>query len=184
MPHDIIYDKQVSPSVASLSQSNARSARMSSPPLFATSSPNGATLTSFFLPSSCNYALHRHPDYFADPHRFLPERWLPGTPAHAEQLSKPGPAMTPFGIGSRHCPGRSMALLNVSLIIARAVWLYDFRKADGEVGRARGGSPTVPKGRRRVNEFQLQATTTSMSEGPYLVFRDRLDNDERCVAAT
>lgn len=134
---------------------------------------DGPTLTSYFLLPSCIYAIHRHPDYFADPHRFLPERWVPGTLAHAEQLSKPGPALTPFGIGSRNCPGRSMALLNVSLIIARTLWQYDFRTADGELGRIGEGSPTAPKGRQRVNEFQLMATITSMSDGPYLVFHDR-----------
>lgn len=152
-------------------------------PLFATSSPSRAN-ANIILPTSCIYAIHHHPDYFADPHRFLPERWLSGTPAHAEQLSKPGPAMAPFGIGSRNCPGRSMALLNVSLVIARAIWLYDFRKADGKLGRVGEGSPTAPKGRQRVNEFQLQATITSMSEGPYLVFQDRLEKDRGCVAAT
>lgn len=128
--------------------------------------------------------MHRHPEHFADPHRFLPERWVLDTPAHAEQLSKPGPAMTPFGIGSRSCPGRSMALLNVSLIIARTIWLYDFRTADGGLGRIGEGSPNAPRGRQRVNEFQLNATITSMSEGPYLVFQDRLENDGRRAAAT
>lgn len=139
-------------------------------------------LTSF-LPTSCIYAIHRHPGYFADPHRFLPERWLPGTPAYAEQLSKPGPAMSPFGIGSRNCPGRSMALLNVSLVIARTIWLYDFRKADGELGHVGEGSASASRGRQRVNEFQLQATITSMGKGPYLVFRSRLEKDGRDVAA-
>lgn len=131
------------------------------------------------LHPSCIYAIHRHPEYFADPDRFLPERWLPGTPAHAEQLSKPGPAMTPFGIGGRNCPGRFMALLNVSLAIARTIWLYDFRKADGKLGSVGEGSPTAPVGRQRVNEYQLQATITSMGDGPYLVFQDRLGMDRR-----
>lgn len=77
-----------------------------------------------------------------------------------------------------------MALLNVSLIIARTIWLYDFRTADGGLGRIGEGSPNAPRGRQRVNEFQLNATITSMSEGPYLVFQDRLENDGRRAAAT
>lgn len=76
-----------------------------------------------------------------------------------------------------------MALLNISLVIAHAVWLYDFRLANGDLGRVGEGSPTAPEGRQRVNEFQLQATITSMSEGPYLVFRDKLDKKRDNVEA-
>lgn len=72
-----------------------------------------------------------------------------------------------------------MALLNVSLAIARTIWLYDFRKADGKLGSVGEGSPTAPVGRQRVNEYQLQATITSMGDGPYLVFQDRLGMDRR-----
>lgn len=68
-----------------------------------------------------------------------------------------------------------MALLNVGLVIARTMWNYDFRLAPGDLGRVGEGSRSAPsEGRRRVNEFQLQSTITSMSDGPYLIFRRRL----------
>ena len=66
-----------------------------------------------------------------------------------------------------------MALLNVGHLLARTLWQYDFRTADGEMGRVGEGSARASEGRRRVDEFQLRATITSMSEGPYLVFRSR-----------
>ena len=68
-----------------------------------------------------------------------------------------------------------MALLNVALIIGHTIWRYDFCKAEGELGRVGEGSPSASEGRQRVIEYQLHATVTSMSDGPYLIFRDRLD---------
>ena len=59
--------------------------------------------------------------------------------------------MNPFGIGSRNCPGRSMALLNINPVIARANRLYGVHQADGDLARVGEGSPRAPKGKQRVN---------------------------------
>ena len=58
--------------------------------------------------------------------------------------------MTFFNIGSRHYAGRSIALLSLTLIIARAILLYTIRKVDEEENRAEEKSPTVPIKRREV----------------------------------
>ncbi|MCJ1356030.1 MAG: hypothetical protein MMC33_006024 [Icmadophila ericetorum] len=144
---------------------------------------------------TCIYAIHHDKSSFPHPHTFIPSRWLPEDPLHdilftlpsTDPLSKTNLlspttpetqqlAMSPFGIGLRRCPGRSMALRNLHLLIARIIWQYDFRAAEGALGRVgRGEEAKGWKnwGRHREREFQLKATITSMSVGPWLVFRKR-----------
>lgn len=59
------------------------------------------------------YVLHRRPDYFPEPDRFIPERFAPG-----EDAKIPRHAWMPFGIGPRTCIGNNHALLNGHLILA------------------------------------------------------------------
>ena len=57
------------------------------------------------------YALHHHPDYWTEPERFSPERFLPGIPPKAKR------AYVPFGLGRRACTGRHLALLSLRLVV-------------------------------------------------------------------
>jgi cytochrome P450 len=59
------------------------------------------------------YVLHRRPDYFPEPDRFIPERFAP-----AEEAKIPRHAWMPFGTGPRTCIGNNHALLNGHLIVA------------------------------------------------------------------
>jgi cytochrome P450 len=59
------------------------------------------------------YATHRHPEFWADPERFDPDRFLPeGTARFHRQ------AYVPFGTGQRACIGRHLAMLEVPLVLA------------------------------------------------------------------
>jgi cytochrome P450 len=57
------------------------------------------------------WVVHRRPAYFADPARFLPERWIDGPPP-------PAGAYFPFAAGSRMCIGERFALLEGTLVLA------------------------------------------------------------------
>src|SRR6185436_12558049 len=52
-------------------------------------------------------------EHFADPATFRPERWL-GDPRGAHDPS----AHVPFGSGPRICPGRTLALLEMKVVLA------------------------------------------------------------------
>ena len=64
-------------------------------------------------------------------------------------------------------------MLEISLTLARAIWEFDFRLADGEAGRIGGGTAGAREGRHRPEEFQLYTHVTAWCEGPILEFRRR-----------
>jgi cytochrome P450 len=55
---------------------------------------------------------------FADAENFVPERWLNATP-QMRNMSRP------FLLGPTACIGRSLAEMNLSLLIARLYQLFD-----------------------------------------------------------
>lgn len=91
---------------------------------------------------------------------------LPLTPGGTE---KP-PTFAPFLIGPRSCVAKPFAYLEMSLAIARLVWLMDFRPADS-TGEGKPGSGIV--GRERKEEFQIVDMFSSSKEGPVLQWRRR-----------
>jgi cytochrome P450 len=60
------------------------------------------------------YYLHRHPEFWSEPERFDPDRWLEtrGEPRHRF-------AYLPFGLGGRRCVGEDFALLELRAVLAR-----------------------------------------------------------------
>jgi cytochrome P450/nitrite reductase/ring-hydroxylating ferredoxin subunit len=69
-----------------------------------------------------------HSDNFDSPHVFRPVRWLEGGATGAHEPS----AHQPFGSGPRICPGRTLALLEMKLVLATIYQSFDFER----VGKA------------------------------------------------
>jgi cytochrome P450 len=67
--------------------------------------PEGGTIV------TSQWVVQRRPDYFADPLRFAPERWLDGPPP-------PAGAYFPFAAGPRMCIGERFAMLEGVLVLA------------------------------------------------------------------
>nr|BFE84788.1 cytochrome P450 [Planobispora longispora] len=59
------------------------------------------------------YTLHRHPRFWEEPDRFVPERFDPGAPAN-----RPRYAYIPFGAGPRFCVGNHLGMMEAVFVIA------------------------------------------------------------------
>ncbi|KAI1308541.1 cytochrome P450 [Xylaria venustula] len=116
------------------------------------------------------YALHHNEKCFSDPFTFYPERWLVEDQSALKRMHS---AFDAFLLGPRGCAGKPMAYLEASLVIAKAIWNFDFETAPGKEGELGSGIPGGKEGRDRVDEFQLYDTFGSRHDGPNLIFRAR-----------
>jgi cytochrome P450 len=78
-----------------------------------------AKTTVFMVP----LLLHRKPEYFTDPERFEPDRWLEGEPAPF--------AYIPFGGGARRCIGDEFALRETTIVLETLLRRYRFALEPG-----------------------------------------------------
>jgi cytochrome P450 len=73
------------------------------------------------------WVTHRHPDFWDEPEKFKPERFLPG---QAESRHKF--AYFPFGGGPRVCIGNTFAMLEGPLVLATIVQRFRIELAPGQ----------------------------------------------------
>jgi cytochrome P450 len=71
-----------------------------------------------------SHVIHRHPDFWPDPLRFDPNRFLPEAVQGRHSL-----AWIPFGAGQRICIGKEFAMMEAQFILARILAKYDVRPA-------------------------------------------------------
>ncbi|KAJ4418526.1 hypothetical protein N0V82_005506 [Gnomoniopsis sp. IMI 355080] len=126
------------------------------------------------------YALQHHEEYFPDPFKFNPERWLAPTMESLERRDAQASmrrAFAPFSIGDRACAGKPMAWLEMRLTIAHTLWYFDFKQATGKEGKLGGGDGVNRHdGRGRLDEYQLYDSVVVMHDGPCLVFEPYKDH--------
>ena len=73
----------------------------------------------------CQWVTHRHPGYWEEPERFVPDRFLPG-----RGENRPRFAYFPFGAGPRVCIGNTFAMTEGALVLAALISRFRFRAAD------------------------------------------------------
>jgi cytochrome P450 len=120
-----------------------------------------------------HYTLHHNAAYFPAPFSFRPERWIAGSSAEVttESVSLAQSAFCPFSVGPRGCIGKGLAYAELMESLARVVFMYDMRLAEGmTVGE---GNLDAEWGRQRKEEYQLRDSFTSLKDGPYVQFRER-----------
>jgi cytochrome P450 len=141
----------------------------------------GMTIDGFFYPEGTvvgtpQWALYRNEDFFgSDAYTFRPERWIPST--HPDTLNSEAEVQRlkrgfyPFSKGPGNCVGQNLAMLQLSLLMARTFLQADFRLAPGQsVGE---GSPELGWGRTDPMHYQLDDIFIGLREGPIIQFRVR-----------
>lgn len=123
------------------------------------------------------YSLHHNEKYFPDSFAFKPERWLaptnPEGPEQQEARSRMNKAFIPFIVGPRSCAGKAMTYLEVSLVIAKIMWYFDFEPAPGDQGKLGGRPAGRADGTERSEEYLLYDVFNSCHNGPNLIFKSR-----------
>ncbi|KAI2629912.1 cytochrome P450 [Hypoxylon sp. NC1633] len=118
------------------------------------------------------YTLHHNEKYFPDPSAFKPERRFFPDDAQQTERHRMHDAFATSSIGSRVCPGKAVAYLQSSLVIAKTLLYFDFENAPGITGEV-GVARTTDS--RNIDEFQLYNAFASIHDGPNLAFRPRGD---------
>ena len=119
-----------------------------------------------------SYAIHRNPAYYPNPLTYDPYRWV--TDEKRDYAEKCGiekqranelanSAFCPFSIGPRGCIGKGVAYLELTVALARTLWLYDLRLAavGGDLGRGSDGN------------YACRDIFVAEKEGPVVEFRRR-----------
>jgi cytochrome P450 len=140
--------------------------------------PGGLEIDGHYIPGGTQvgvsaYALHHNEDYYPDSFSYKPERWIadPETGVTEADVTKARDAFCAFSLGNRGCIGKSLAYVELSITIARLVWLYDIREAEGEkIGE---GKNTLGFGRARKNEYQIGDRFVAQRDGPIIEVKRR-----------
>ncbi len=96
------------------------------------------------------YVTHRHPEFWPDPERFDPDRFLPEAAA-----ARPRFAWYPFLGGPHQCIGQEFAMMEATLAVAMVLQVFRLRLAPGAVVepkplvtlRPRAGVPMILEAR-------------------------------------
>jgi cytochrome P450 len=91
----------------------------------------GAVVHSEFFPSGIElgvptYTIQHNESYFPDPFEFKPERWIAPESSEAS-IKKAQSAFCPFSIGSRSCIGQNVAMTELMITMAVALFMLDFK---------------------------------------------------------
>ena len=115
--------------------------------------PPGSTLV--FSP----YILHRRPDVFPDPARFVPARWLTPGPEHRASY-------LPFGAGATRCIGEEFGLAEATLILATTAARWTLTPDPGTPVSPAARAVLVPRTFPvRLSARPPQAVTLHSSDG-------------------
>lgn len=134
-----------------------------------------------FLPagtsvSTALYCLSYNRDVFPEPSEFRPERWIVGAETSADSVALAESGFCAFSYGSRGCPGKNLAWLEMSIVVAKIIHGFELRQDAADLV---GGGSLDGKvgGRRNVEQYQTYDAFVSLRDGPMVQFqrRGRLD---------
>lgn len=141
--------------------------------------PGGATIDGEFYPAGtvvgcANWAMGRNERVFGDPGRFRPERYVvsEGTGVTVEEVNRIRGYWSAFLIGPTNCIGKSVAMTELALVIARTVFRVEMRGVEGE-GEGKGKGKGWLGWGRDGGQYQVRDAYITVHEGPMVEVRRR-----------
>jgi cytochrome P450 len=136
----------------------------------------GIKIGDHYLPAGVNvgcgfYALFHDENIYKDPFVFRPERWIVGDDVSEEDVAIAERAFAPFSLGVRGCPGKGLALMELSILLARTSHGYEFRLERGD--KTGEGYPGMGWGRNNRGQYQTRDAFGPLRDGPYIRFTRR-----------
>lgn len=124
-----------------------------------------------------NWAMGRNEEQYGDAYTFRPERWIVSDELESlnaeEDVRRLKRGLHTFLKGPGDCVGQKLAMLQMSIIIARTLWRMDVRLAPGtNVG---AGSPELGWGLRDSRQYVLADAYIALHQGPIVQVRARQD---------
>jgi cytochrome P450 len=92
------------------------------------------------------WSMHRKKSVWEKPDEFIPERWLPsnlggwGLDPGSDSYDQMNKHYMPFGVGTRVCAGRNMAMIIIKIVVASFVLRFEI-KADEKETNAKTMAP-------------------------------------------
>lgn len=138
----------------------------------------GTTVNGHYFPqgslvSTAFWAMHYNKEYYPDPLRFRPERWIVGEDGStADSVALAESAFCAFSAGSRGCVGKNMAWLEMRIVMAKTLWRYEIKQ--DPVNKLGGGSVDARLGRREEGQYQTYEMFVSNRKGPMVLLKERV----------
>lgn len=89
------------------------------------------------------YALHHNSEYHFQPFVFDPSRFMAGDHNSTDRGHLKQSAFSPFSVGPRGCIGKGVAYLELTIALARTLWLYDLKMIDPSFGAGPDGNYAI-----------------------------------------
>jgi cytochrome P450 len=107
-------------------------------PLVSRLTPTGDEINGYHIPPgsaawTMPWVTHRHPEFWPDPERFDPDRFLPEQEATRHRF-----AWFPFGAGPRTCIGQHFSMLELTIALASIVDAFELKAVETDVPVAAG----------------------------------------------
>ena len=124
------------------------------------------------------YAIHHNVEYYPDPFKYRPERWVVDEKAGGLQapdvVRVARAAFCPFSLGRRGCIGKNIAYREMEIALGKVLHTYDISLPESPAEREPTGEG-VPDHenpqRRRQEEYQLVEHFIPIRKGPMVQFR-------------
>ena len=93
-------------------------------------------------------AIHRRPDLYHEPTKFIPERWL--NREDGDDVSGRRGAWRPFELGPRQCIGQELVMIELKIVMALTLRIFEVRSVYDELdGLSSSHEPS--SGKKKIN---------------------------------